>query len=246
MNSAPTTTEQIDYQNAIKANFNMIVPGNAGKWVNDEYTQGSPDMNMVDAMTQFASQNGLRVRMHNLIWNTEQPSYVTNLFSATGTLTAANKTTLNNDITSRINYYVSGVNANTLDTPRTDSYTEMDVLNEPWHGQAAQDNYIGSGALGVSGVANVYAQVAAAVAAAGANTRLYTNEYNVLQFSPQSISSTGVESTAKDPYANWYLNGVQGLQRAARRSAAWEWSFIPTQAITLIPCRCSRRCRIFP
>jgi autotransporter-associated beta strand protein len=213
VNSAPTSTEQIDYQNAIKANFNMIVPSNAGKWVNDEYTQGSPDMNMVDAMSQFASQNGLRMRMHNLIWNQEQPTYVNNLFASNGTLTSANETTLNNDITSRINYYVSGVNTHTLNTPRTDSYTEMDVLNEPFHGQSAQDNYIGSGALGVSGVANVYAQVAAAVSAAGANTRLYTNEYNVLQFSPQSISSAGVAS-GSDPYANWYLNGVQGLQRA--------------------------------
>jgi autotransporter-associated beta strand protein len=212
VNSAPTTTEQIDYQNAIKANFNMIVPGNAGKWVNDEYTQGSPDMNMVDAMSQFASQNGLRMRMHNLIWNQEQPPYVNNLFASNGTLTPANETTLNNDITSRINYYVSGVNSNTLDTPRTDSYTEMDVFNEPFHGQAARDNYLGG--LGVSGIANIYSQVEAAVQAAGANTRLYTNEYNVLQFSPQSISSAGVESAAKDPYANWYLNGVQSFQRA--------------------------------
>src|SRR6202044_3476144 len=64
----------------------------------------------------------------------------------------------------------------------------------------------------VSGVANVYAQVASAVAAAGANTRLDVNEYNVLQFSPQSISSTGVAS-GSDPYANWYLNGIQTLQR---------------------------------
>jgi fibronectin-binding autotransporter adhesin len=211
VNSAPTTTEQIDYQNAIKSNFNMIVPGNAGKWVNDEYTQGSPDMNMVDAMSQFASQNGLRMRMHNLIWNTEQPSYVTNLFSSGGTLTPANAATLNTYITDRIKYYVSGVNSNTTDLPRTDSYTEMDVFNEPFHGQSAQDNYLGG--LGVSGIANIYSQVEAAVQAAGANTRLYTNEYNVLQFSPQSISSAGVAS-GSDPYANWYLSGVQGFQRA--------------------------------
>ena len=212
-NLAPTTTEQIDYQNAIKANFNMIVPANAGKWVNNEFTQNSVNMTLMDAMDQFAAQNGLRVREHNLIWNTEQPTWVNNLFASNGTLTAGNKTTLNNAITSRINYYASQSNSNTLGTPRTDSYTEMDVLNEPWHGQSSKVNYIGSGALGVSGVANVYSQVATAVKNAGANTRLYTNEYNVLQFSPQSISSTGVES-GSDPYANWYLDGVQGLQRA--------------------------------
>jgi autotransporter-associated beta strand protein len=212
-NLPATTTEQIDYQKAILANFNMIVPSNAGKWVNNEYTQGSVNMNLVDAMDQFAAQNGLRMRMHNLIWNQEQPTFVNNLFASNGTLTTANAATLNSDITSRINYYVSGSNSHALGTPRADSYTEMDVLNEPFHGQSAQDNYIGSGALGVSGVANIYSQVENAVKAAGANTRLMVNEYNVLQFSPQSISSAGVAS-GSDPYANWYLNGVQSLQNA--------------------------------
>ena len=40
----------MSYQNAIKPNFNMIVPANAGKWVNNEFTQNSPDMDLVDAM----------------------------------------------------------------------------------------------------------------------------------------------------------------------------------------------------
>jgi autotransporter-associated beta strand protein len=211
-NLPPTTSEQINFQKAVVQNFNMIVPSNAGKWSSNEPTQGAVNMNLVDAMTQFANQNNLSMRMHNLIWNTQQPTFVNNLFAANGTSTAANKATLNADITSRINYYVSQNNV-PLGTPRAQSYEEMDVLNEAWHGQSAQDNYIGSGALGVSGVANVYSQVATAAKAAGANTRLYTNEYNVLQFSPQSISSTGVAS-GSDPYANWYLNGVQSLQRA--------------------------------
>jgi autotransporter-associated beta strand protein len=208
VSGTPTTTEEIDYQNAVLKNFNMIVPSNAGKWQNDEFTQGSVNMNLVDAQTDFASQHGLSMRMHNLLWNQQQPSFVNSLFASNGTLTAANKATLLNDITSRINYYVSQNNA-ALGTPRAQSYEEMDVLNEAWHGQADQDNYLG--ALGVQGIANIYAQVAAAVNAAGANTRLYTNEYNVLQFSPQSISSAGVES-GSDPYANWYLNGVQQIQ----------------------------------
>jgi GH35 family endo-1,4-beta-xylanase len=215
-NLTATTPEQISYQNAIKQNFNMIVPGNAGKWVNNEFTQGNPDMNLVDAMSQFAAQNGLRMRMHNLIWNTEQPSYISSMFSLNssnlGTFTG-NLTTLNNDISSRINYYALGKNSKALGTPRADSYTEMDVFNEPWHSQGTSLNYLGSSALGVTGVANVYKQVAAAVAAAGANTRLYTNEYNVLQFSPKTISSAGVAS-GTDNYANWYLNGVQSLQNA--------------------------------
>jgi GH35 family endo-1,4-beta-xylanase len=174
-------------------------------------------MNVNDAMTSFARNNKtagvsnpMGEREHNLIWNTEQPSFVTNLFNANGTLKAGDLSTLNNDITSRINYYVKG-NTNGLGNARALNYQEMDVFNEPWHGQSHQDNYLG--ALGVSGVASVYQQTAAAVNAVGANTRLYTNEFNVLQFSPQSISSTGVAS-GNDPYANWYLNGVQSIQNA--------------------------------
>ncbi|HEY1922515.1 MAG TPA: endo-1,4-beta-xylanase, partial [Tepidisphaeraceae bacterium] len=210
---APTTSEQINYQKALLANFNGIVPSNGGKWANNEGTQGSPNMKLVDAMDQFAVQNNLTMRMHNVIWNSQQPGFVNSLFSGTpGTLTTANKATLNADITSRLNYYLSATNPDT-GKPFADAYSEIDVLNEAWHGQSAQDNYIGSGDLGVAGVANVYAQAAAAVAAAGSNARLYTNEYNVLQFSPASISATGVAS-GSDAYANWYLNDIQALQRA--------------------------------
>jgi fibronectin-binding autotransporter adhesin len=218
-NLAPTTTEQINYQNAIKTNFNMIVPANSGKWINNEFTQGSVNMNLTDAMTQFATQNGLRVRMHNVIWNTEQPSFISGMFgSTTGTggnfgTFIGNQTTLVNDINSRANYYTEGNVAHVAGTARADNYTEMDVFNEPFHGQSAQVNYLANGALGISGAANVYKQIAADDAAVNANTRLYVNEYNVLQFSPSTISSAGV-AAGSDNYANWYLNGVQSLQKA--------------------------------
>ncbi len=208
VSAAPNTTEEINYQNAILQNFNMIVPSNAGKWVNNEYTHGSVNMNLVDAMTDFASQNGLGVRMHNMFWDNEQPPYITSLFNANGTISASNLTTLESDMTSRVAYYLGGDNG-ALGTPRTDSYQEVDVFNELWHGQADQINYLG--ALGYQGVANYYAAAAAAVSNAGSNTRLMTNEYNVLQFSPASISSTGVAS-GSDNYANWYLHGVQQIQ----------------------------------
>ncbi len=218
-NLAPTTTEQINYQNAIKTNFNMIVPANSGKWINNEFTQGSVNMNLTDAMTQFATQNGLRVRMHNVIWNTEQPSFISSMFgSTTGTggnfgTFIGNQTTLVNDINSRANYYTEGNVAHVAGTARADNYTEMDVFNEPFHGQSAQVNYLVNGALGISGAANVYKQIATDDAAVNSNTRLYVNEYNVLQFSPSAISATGV-ATGSDNYANWYLNGVQSLQKA--------------------------------
>jgi MYXO-CTERM domain-containing protein len=211
---APTTSEQINYQKTITnpaLGINMIVPENAGKWQNNEFAQNNVTMNLVYAEDQFALQNNMRIRMHNFIWNNQQPNWVNSLFS-NGTLTTANKNALNTDMTKRVGYYVSANNPNT-GQPLADAYSAMDGLNEPWHGQSANDNYIGAGALGVSGVANVYSQIATAVKNAGANTVLYTNEYNVLQFSPKSISTSGAES-GSDPYANWYLNGVQSIQNA--------------------------------
>jgi autotransporter-associated beta strand protein len=217
-NLTPNTPEEMNYQNAILSNFNMIVPSNAGKWQNNEFTQNSVNVSMLDAMQQFASQHGLRMRGHNLIWDNQQPAFINSLFNVSNGAVAS-PSTLTSDINSRINYYVSGVNPNSLNQPRTDSYAEMDVLNEPFHGlaklsstQSFYDDYLGSGALGVSGVASIYTTVHNAVVAAGANTRLTTNEFNVMQFSPQTVTASG--SSGSDAYANWYLNGVQSLQRA--------------------------------
>lgn len=208
--------EAQSFQNALldpKLGINGIVPSNGGKWSNNEPNQGQPDMSLVDAMTQFANQHGLGMRMHNLIWASQQPDFINNIFAADGgTLTSTDLNAVNSAITSRINYYASAINPGT-GKPSVANYNEMDVLNEPFHDQGSLVNYIAPGGLGVSGVANVYQQVANAVKSAGANTRLYTNEFNVLQFSPGSIDSQGNEQ-GSDPYANWYRQGVQQIQAA--------------------------------
>ena len=52
--------------------------------------------------------------------------------------------------------------------------------------------------FGVDGIADIYHEAAEAAQAAGTNVKLYTNEYNVLQF--------GV-----DNYGNWYRHHVEDL-----------------------------------
>jgi hypothetical protein len=47
-----------------------------------------------------------------------------------------------------------------------------------------------------------------AVEAAGANTRLYTNEYNIFQF------ANNPDTQASDPYANWYRRNVEDINNA--------------------------------
>jgi hypothetical protein len=55
--------------------------------------------------------------------------------------------------------------------------------------------------FGAEGVASIFTETASAVAAAGANTKLFLNEYNVLQY-------------GFDGYANWYREDVEEIVNA--------------------------------
>jgi endo-1,4-beta-xylanase len=185
------------YQAFIKDWFNTVVPGNAGKWVSNEKTQGEVKMEFVDHIIDFAHQNHLRIRMHNLIWGNQQPDYVNALLARAKTGGEQAKKELRAAITARIKYYVRD---------RTANYIDMDVLNEVMHTQPYLKIF------GIDGIADIYKETADAVKAANATTRLYTNEYNVLQWSHQ-IDSNGKE-TSDDPYANWYLDNTLALMHA--------------------------------
>ena len=93
-------------------------------------------------------------------------------------------------ITNRIAYYVHD---------RSQLYSELDVLNE------ARRNPKYWNVFGAQGIAQIYKNVVDAINAAGADTRTYVNEYNVLQY------STDPDGGASDPYANWYRRNVEQL-----------------------------------
>ncbi len=186
------------YQQFLLNNFTTIEPENAGKWSSEQTTANGPaNMTFVDQLSNYAEAHNLNVRMHNLVAESQQPTFINNDF------TSNNVAAINSAVTSRIAYYAAANNtqAGLADNkPRTDAYQQMDVLNEGLHAGSGQPNYIGT--LGYSGVASIYSQVASDVAAAGANTKLYTNEYNVLQ-------------NSADAYSNWYLNEIQSINNAA-------------------------------
>jgi GH35 family endo-1,4-beta-xylanase len=193
--STGTAAIAYKYQQFLTNNFNMTEPENSGKWSSDEPSPGNLTMGTVDQLMNFATSHKLQVRMHNLIWHSQQPTFVNNLF------TNNDVAGLNAAVTGRINYYVKSNNTQSGPAqakPRALAYTEMDVLNEGAHA-GATDNYITT--LGNPGVASIYKQVANAAASVGANVRLYTNEYNVLQ-------------NSSDAYANWYLSHIQNINNA--------------------------------
>jgi GH35 family endo-1,4-beta-xylanase len=226
---APTPGSNAEsFQQFLKSHYiNTLVPSNYGKWANTEATQNSPDMSNVDSLVSFAQANNMRVRMHALMWGDQNPSWVltkaTNS-AGTGVLAQAMPTTITGGggntapylaaINNRINYYVG----TGTPTDRSINYTELDVHNEEVHQRGPQL------ALGVGGDADIFKTVKDRVAAAGANTRLYVNEYNVLQNSPASIAAPPSGSsnypyvgndTGSDQYANWYRQNIDDIQNAA-------------------------------
>lgn len=221
-NPTPGTTAY-KYQKFVTENFNMVEGSNAGKWSINEGTRDNVNMTWQDKIFDFAERNDMDARMHAVVWGTQQPNWVTSMLnspSATDTYNAAtnpqgtNLTNLNavystqvapagtpnagepSEITERIQYYVGdGVGAD-----RATRYSEIDVYNESYH------TGVNGGAsslwnrLGAQGVANIYDDVAAATAAAGANVRRYLNEYSVL------------ENQGGDAYANWYRNNIEAVE----------------------------------
>lgn len=186
------------YQMFILDHINMVVPSNAGKWAYHEATRDEVSMPGADGILAFADQHGLRARMHTLLWAAQQePEWVYPLLDAAAAGDEAARRELREEISERIDYYVRD---------RAKQYVELDVLNESLH----QPRYMK--AYGVEGVADIYRDVADAVEAAGAETRLYVNEFNVLQWSSE-LDADGQEGE-RDPYANWYREHVEALRNA--------------------------------
>jgi GH35 family endo-1,4-beta-xylanase len=194
------------YTNILKKDFNSVEPENAGKW-----SESDSNLSQIDALMNFAQQNNMRVRMHNLIWGSQQPSDIntdfTNARSTNPTTAATAKAAITSRITGRINSYVAGNNS-TSQVPRATQFAELDVYNESYHtgaGASAStgDNYWqvmgGSTAGGASWTANLYNQVQTSLNSVGSSAKLFTNEYNVL-------NSNG------DNYGQWYSQHVESIR----------------------------------
>jgi GH35 family endo-1,4-beta-xylanase len=144
----------------------------------------------------------MRLRQHNLLWgnSSANPGWVNTLITqaAGGSQTA--KDDLLTEINERIAYYVG----DGVGTDRAHDYFELDVLNEGLH--EAEFRTI----FGDAGLASIFNSVAAAANAAGADPKLFINEYNLLQFS----DNPAVPGFSSDNYANWYREHGEAIENA--------------------------------
>jgi GH35 family endo-1,4-beta-xylanase len=219
----PTTTKDENFQEFINSHFNSLVPSNYGKWSNTESSRDVPTMDRIDTLLNYAQNpsHPMRVRMHALMWGDQNPTWVLNTTTNpdTGLLVdalAGNATSiqaLRDEVSERIDYYVGTGSA----SDRGRKYIELDVHNEELHKIALWQVY------GPSGIAGVFNEVSQTVAGYGPQkVKLYTNEYNVLQNSPASITPdttvpidpyNGVAS-GSDQYANWYRQNIDDIRNA--------------------------------
>ncbi len=188
-----TTVQQQQYQAHLLQNFNTVVPENMGKWGNDESTQGNTaNMSGIDTILNYAQKNHMNARMHNVIWGSQQPSFATTLLSQAAAGSMTSQTTLRNDITSRIGYYVGTGTA----SDRSTKYQQLDVYNESYHtGSTVAGSYWN--VYTPTGIADIYRQIHAVAP----NVQLFTNEYNIYE-------------DGADKYAAWYQQHIEQIRNA--------------------------------
>ncbi|MFI6930746.1 endo-1,4-beta-xylanase [Streptomyces sp. NPDC050287] len=138
------------------AQFDMVTPGNEMKWDTTEPSNGSYNFGPGDQIVQFAQAHGMRVRGHNLVWQNQLPSWVSNL-----PLNQV-KSAMEAHITTEASHYAGKVYA-------------WDVVNEPFNedGSFVQDVFyraMGSG---------YFADALRTAHAADPAAKLYINDYNI-------------------------------------------------------------------
>jgi GH35 family endo-1,4-beta-xylanase len=234
------STQQATYQSHLNQNFNAVVPENAGKWASNEATRDAPNLGGVDAILNYAQSHRMRARMHNLIWGSQQPSYVGTMLAnpnapdadvAHGGTNAVGSTSISNklglygatgaggsaisEVSERINAYV-GTGA---PSDRARKYAELDVYNESYHtGEIAAGGNNYWSLYGPGGVAAIYNEVAGKVAGYPTPPKLYVNEYNVFQ-------------NSGDAYANWYANHLDKIRNAGGSVGGIGIQYYPSASI---------------
>ncbi len=66
------------YSSTVASQFNLVVPENELKWDALEPQQGTFDFSQGDAIVNFAAANGIAVKGTPLVWDSQNPAWLTN------------------------------------------------------------------------------------------------------------------------------------------------------------------------
>ena len=146
------------YSTIAATQYDEITPGNEMKWASVEATQGTYTWGPADAMVAFAQANKEKVRGHNLVWNSQLPSWLPGGFTA-----AQLQALLQKHITDEVTHFKGEIYA-------------WDVVNEPFNGDGTYVQDLWYNAFG----GNSYIADALTWAhAADPNALLCLNDYNI-------------------------------------------------------------------
>ena len=163
--------------------FDMVTPGNEMKWDTTEPSNGSFNFSPGDQIVSYAKSNGEQVRCHNLVWQSQLPSWVSSLPSSQV------QSAMETHITTEAGHY------------KGECYA-WDVVNEPFNsdGSFVSDpffNAMGSGYI---------ADALKTAHAADPNAKLYLNDYNI---EGENAKSNAMYSLAQSLLAQGVpLNGI--------------------------------------
>lgn len=220
-NPAPGSDAARFQQALIDNRFNSLTAENGAKWDANEGTRdvltanavnpnGGPNIPYMDRISDFAYENGMNYRQHNLIWgpnntgsgnNNQQPGWAFNMMqNPTGIDPISGNTNavaLRDEISERIGYYAGD---------RAHRFYEIDVYNESYHtgSNHPQSNQTYWDLYGAQGIAEIYKETKDAIAAVGSNAKVFVNEFSVLQ------------NQGGDYYANWYMRHMEQIQHAGK------------------------------
>jgi GH35 family endo-1,4-beta-xylanase len=207
-NPPPGSTAAKFQQALADSRFNSLTPENAGKWASNEVTRDVQTVSYMDRIMTYAEEHDMGFRQHNLIWGrnpaggvNQQPTWADNMAQNPTGIDAVsgntNSVALRDEISERIDYYLGD---------RAHRYYEVDIYNESYHTGSNQNHSTNTywDVYGASGIASIYKESKDAIEAAGADARVYVNEYNVLQ------------NEGGDSFANWYVRHFETLQNAGR------------------------------
>jgi endo-1,4-beta-xylanase len=138
------------------AQFDMVTPGNEMKWDTTEPSNGTYNFGPGDAIVAFAKAHNDRVRGHNLVWQSQLPSWVTSLPSSQ--VQAA----MESHITTEVTHYKGQVYS-------------WDVVNEPFNDDGTFRSDVFFNAMGSGYIADALRTAHAA----DPNAKLYLNDYNI-------------------------------------------------------------------
>ncbi len=163
--------------------FDMVTPGNEMKWDTTEPSNGSFNFGPGDQIVSYAQSNSERVRCHNLVWQSQLPSWVSSLPSSQV------QSAMETHITTEVSHF------------KGECYA-WDVVNEPFNsdGSFVSDpfyNAMGSGYI---------ADALKTAHAADPNAKLYLNDYNI---EGENAKSNAMFSLAQSLLAQGVpLNGI--------------------------------------